>query len=220
MNKIICETCSNRKFDRRKGLCCGLTGERPDVSEQCESYEENESLSRRKKLETKCEMELDAMDGVVWFKAFAILWGGEFLVRLFFGGMIASVYQSMLPLLIFFLVDAALYSGFFSYTWWLTARKGYKLCYNIGALVIFLFAIHHCVSLFCIPFDDFYFFLSLFWLVVDCIALLFGLKLYRINFADKGHVSFDNKYLKYSYLALSVLVVSSLVFSTVSLFLE
>ena len=57
------------------------------------------------------------------------------------------------------------------------------------------------------------------WLGVDCFALIFGLKLHKVNFVEKDHTKFDNKFQKHSYIALSIVTIALLVFSLVSMFL-
>lgn len=37
----ICSTCKNRSFDRNVGLVCGLTNQKPEFEESCESYDKD-----------------------------------------------------------------------------------------------------------------------------------------------------------------------------------
>ena len=208
--QFICSTCKNRKHDLKRGICCRLTDEKAKFMETCESYcADEEAISKKK--ENKRYLKDDILPGAAWFRVFAMAWGVTFIYKLFFGGMLALADTSNLGLMIFPLAAALIFAAFYYYTWWLTARKGYRFCYNIGALVIFLFAVVHCIYLFVAPFFLAFSSMQLAWLGAECFALLFGLKLRKVNSVEKDHVPFDNKSHKYSYIAVSVLAVVTLI---------
>lgn len=220
--ELICITCKNRKHDLKRGICCKLTDEKAQPMESCESYI-NDAEAVKRTNENKRYTKNDVLPGSVWFKVFALAWGITFLYNLLFGGLFALASSSAfaIDVVVFNLVAALVFGGFFLYTWWLTARKGYRLCYNIGALVVLLFAVNESVRLFAIPgFDIIALSWALGWLGVYCFALIFGLKLHKVNFVEKDHTKFDNKFQKYSYIALSIVTIALLVFILVSMFLE
>jgi hypothetical protein len=46
----ICDTCENKNFDIKKGISCGLTGEKPAFVGTCVDYKENpEKLKNKQK---------------------------------------------------------------------------------------------------------------------------------------------------------------------------
>lgn len=208
--QFICKTCKNRKYDLKRGICCKLTDEKAQFIETCDSYcADAEAIKVRK--ENERYLKTDILPGVVWFRVFGMLWGITFICKLLFGGLLTSADASLLGPIIVAVAAAFIFAAFFNYTWWLTARKGYRFCYNVGALVILLFAVLHCIDLFVTPFYLFYSSIQLALLGAECFALLFGLKLRRVNFVEKNHVPFDNKCHKYLYIALSTLTVVTLI---------
>lgn len=54
MKKIeVCKKCSNRKFDREKGIVCGLTNLKPAFEQTCPSFEQDQNISIEQKKHLK-----------------------------------------------------------------------------------------------------------------------------------------------------------------------
>jgi len=50
MDKInICKTCTNKKFDRDRGIVCGLTDQKPTFEDSCSDYNANETAVLQEK---------------------------------------------------------------------------------------------------------------------------------------------------------------------------
>ena len=204
--QFICKTCKNRKYDLKRGICCKLTDEKAQFVETCESYCADEEAIKSIKANERYIKE-DKLPGAVWFRVFGMIWGITFISKLLFGGLLTSADVSLLVAV----ATAFIFAVFFNYTWWLTARKGYLFCYNVGALVILLFAVVDCIYLFVTPFYLVFSSIQLAFLGAECFALLVGLKLRRVNFVEKNNIPFDNKCHKYLYIALSTLTVVTLI---------
>ena len=149
----ICAMCQNRKMSMQKGIVCGLTGEKPQFEENCESYvlDENELEQQKARQELEQQEELselknpDENDGTLpgagWFKTIAILSLLNILlyfidISFIFG--LSSTQLLQLAIQTDFINPVVGVFGmlfipaFFYLTWWMTAKKGYRFCYNIG----------------------------------------------------------------------------------------
>ena len=153
----ICSTCQNRKFSAQKGVICGLTGEKPQFDEECESYLIDEFAQAKSEIELKQEEDggyddenIDSensktmLPGAGWFQTIAILSilniGLYFIDVSFVFGLASTQLMQVAMEIEFINPIAALccmifMPAFYYITWYLTAKKGYKFAYNIGYAV-------------------------------------------------------------------------------------
>ena len=212
----ICALCQNRKMNLQKGIVCGLTDEKPQFEESCESYlmDEKEVAIEKERLEddehelgehNTPEVEDGALPGAGWFKTIAILSILNILlyfidVSFIFGLastqllQLASEIRIINPIVGVFGMVAI--PAFFYLTWWLTSKKGYKLCYNVGyalyaldAVLLVLLMIESGEKSILIP--D---------LIFHAIALLLGFNIFKVNSRGCQSNSFSNSSHKLLYL--------------------
>lgn len=212
----ICALCQNRKMNLQKGIVCGLTDEKPQFEEACESYlvDEKEVAIEKERLEDNehelgehntPEVEDGALPGAGWFKTIAILSILNILlyfidVSFIFGLastqllQLASEIRIINPIVGVFGMVAI--PAFFYLTWWLTSKKGYKLCYNVGyalyaldAVLLVLLMMESGEKSILIP--D---------LIFHAIALLLGFNIFKVNSRGCQSNSFSNASHKLLYL--------------------
>lgn len=212
----ICALCQNRKMSLQKGIVCGLTDEKPQFEEACESYlvDEKEVAIEKERLEDE-EHEIGenntpapedgALPGAGWFKTIAILSilniALYFIDVSFIFGLAstqllqaASDIRLINPIVGVFGMIAI--PAFFYLTWWLTAKKGYKLCYNVGYAIYAL----DTVLLVLLMMQSGEKSLLIPELIFHAIALLIGFNIFKVNSSSSQSNSFSNSTHKLLYL--------------------
>ena len=149
----ICSTCKNSKWNKDCGIVCGLTGAKPDFDLNCEHYLKDEKeVESVKQNESASYSEIntnndEALKGASWFKTISILSiiniglnfvGIQFIFSLSTTQLIQGAIKHDLINPVLGVLSILVLPIFFMWTWWLTAQKGYKLCYNIGWAVYLL----------------------------------------------------------------------------------
>lgn len=149
----ICSTCKNSKWNKDCGIVCGLTGAKPDFDLNCEHYLKDENaVESVKQNESASYSEIntnndEALKGASWFKTISILSiiniglnfvGIQFIFSLSTTQLIQGAIKYDLINPVLGVLSILILPIFFMWTWWLTAQKGYKLCYNIGWAVYLL----------------------------------------------------------------------------------
>lgn len=208
----LCATCKNRKYTLQRGVVCKLTDEKPDFSDSCESYNVDQEAIIRKESEKIVD---DLLDGSVWFKIIAYMMiPGLLLMTLLRLELLQYSLFSTTEVVLITCADV-LVVAFYFLTWYFSARKGYKLCYNIGAGILLLDVIYE-VYISIQTFSFWGMFEKIWYSILLCFlvfVLTFGLKLYRINFVQKKSEAFTNLPLKISYILLALIVVSRYIYS-------
>lgn len=227
--------CQNRKMSMQKGIVCGLTGEKPQFEENCESYvlDENELEQQKERQELEQQEELselnnpDENDGTLpgagWFKTIAILSllniflyfiDISFVFGLSSTQLLQVAIQTDLINPVVGVFGMLFIPAFFYLTWWMTAKKGYRLCYNIGYALYVLDAVLFVVLMY--KSGEMAFIPDL---IFHAIVLFVGFKIFKVNSSKYASDNTPNSTAKLMYalvasLAAVVSVVSLTTFTS------
>lgn len=217
----ICSTCEHRRMSLQKGILCGLTDEKPQFEESCDSYQidEKEAAAERERQKYEeqefgeqgvSDVEDGDLPGAGWFKAIAILSilniAMYFIDLSFIFGLASTQLLQVASDLRFIdpmvgVCGMVLIPAFYYLTWWLSAKKGYKFCYNIGyALyvldtVLLVLLMMNSGEMTLIP-----------ELIFHAIALVVGFHIVKVNSSKYPSQTFPNLTHKVLYLLASVIV--------------